>query len=61
MTYQAKFIKEGSWCVLLQNLSTVSTFISRRGDWPNGDRSNEKYKWVYLMAYQAKLIEEGSW
>jgi len=33
MAYQAKFIEEGSWCILLQNLFTVSMFISKTW-WP---------------------------
>jgi len=32
MAYQVKLIEEGSWRILLQNLSIVSTFISRRGN-----------------------------
>jgi len=33
MTYQTKLIKEGSWRILLQNLFTVFTFISKTW-WP---------------------------
>jgi len=39
MTYKAKLIEEGSWSIFLQNLSTVSMFISKRGDRSNGRSS----------------------
>ena len=43
MTYQAKLIEEGSWCILLQNLSTISMHISKHGNRSKcGNRSNKR-------------------
>jgi len=52
MTYHVKLIEEGSWSILLQNLSTVSTFISKRDN--RSDRRSNEFSWWLIKPNSLK-------